>query len=402
MTGALRVPAFRWLYTGQAVSAVGDQVFPVAVAVLVLDSGGSAASLGLVLAARFAALVLFALLGGVWADRLPRRDVMLGADLLRLAAVLGLVVAGHASTPVLAGLVFVVGAGEAFFRPAFGALLPSILPASLLPSGNALASSTSQLAQVVGPGLAGGLIAVAGVRTGFLFDAATFAVSAGTLLRVHEPRHEPGPRGRLLSEVGEGLRAVRDRPWIAVCLGMFSLHLLVVMAPVLVLLPVTVRDTTGETATYGVVLAVGALGGLGGAWLGSRLGPARRGTVALVGTAALTVEPLALLLRAPLPGLCAVWAVGGLGIGLFVVAWESSLQADVPRALLARVVSVDWMTSFALYPVGLALTGPLVQALGRSTVLAASTVLGVVLPLSVLRVPGVREFATPVSPSGER
>ncbi|MCU1692554.1 MAG: major facilitator superfamily 1 [Frankiales bacterium] len=391
---ALAVPAFRWLYAGQAVSAVGDQVFPVTVAVLVLDGGGSAGELGLVLAARFAALVLFSLLGGVWADRLPRRRVMLSADLLRLAAVLGLVVAGTASTPVLAVLVFAVGAGEAFFRPAFGALLPSVLPPSLLPSGNALASSTHQLAQVVGPGLAGLLVAAAGVRAGFLFDAATFATSALTLLRVHEEPHVPAPRARVLREVADGVRAVRDRSWIAACLVMFSVYMLVVGAPVQVLLPVTVRDTTGETATYGVVLALGAVGGLLGAWAATRLPAATRGRTAVLATSLCAAEPLALLLEAPLPVLCAAWAVSSAGIGLFVVAWESSLQADVPPALLARVVSLDWMMSFALYPLGLALTGPVVHAVGRGPVLVTAVVLALGLPLLVLGVPGVREFRT--------
>ncbi|MCW2605477.1 MAG: major facilitator superfamily protein [Frankiales bacterium] len=391
---ALRVPAFRWLYAGQAVSAVGDQVFPVTVAVLVLDSGGTAGELGLVLAARFAALVLFSLLGGVWADRLPRRRVMLSADVLRLVAVLGLVAVGTASVPVLAALVFLVGAGEAFFRPAFGALLPSVLPAPLLPSGNALASSTHQLAQVVGPGLAGLLVAAAGVRAGFLFDASTFALSALTLLRVHEEPHVPGPRSHLLAEVTEGVRAVLARPWIAACLLMFSVNMLAVAAPVQVLLPVTVRDTTGETATYGVVLALGAVGGLLGAFVATRLPAATRGRAAVLATTLYAAEPVALLLEAPLPLLCVAWAVGAAGIGLFIVAWESSLQADVPRALLARVVSLDWMMSFALYPLGLALVGPVVDAVGRRPLLVTSAVLALALPPLVLRVPGVTAFRT--------
>jgi len=129
---ALRNPDFRWLFTGQAVSAIGDQLFPVAVAVLVLQGGGGAGDLGLVLAARFGALVLFALLGGVWADRLPRVRVLVSADVLRLLAVLGLALAAASAppVPVLAALTFLVGAGEAFFRPAYGALLPTVRPPS--------------------------------------------------------------------------------------------------------------------------------------------------------------------------------------------------------------------------------------------------------------------------------
>ena len=184
MRAARRNRDFRLLFAGQAVSAVGDQIFPVAVTVQILDNGGTVGELGLVLAARFASLVLFALLGGVWADRLPRVQVLIGADLSRLIAVLGLaaVMTGSTSTAVLAPLVFVVGAGEAFFRPAYGALLPSVLAEKDLAQGNALGGATFHIASIVGPGLAGLLAVSIGARGAMLVDAATFAVSLATLL----------------------------------------------------------------------------------------------------------------------------------------------------------------------------------------------------------------------------
>jgi MFS family permease len=168
------------------VSAIGDQLFPVAVTVQVLDHGGTVGDLGLVLAARTAALVLFALLGGVWADRLPRVRVLIGADALRLVAVLGLVlvVSGTTSVLLLAALVFFVGAGEAFFRPAFGALIPSVLPQEQLNAGNALSGSTFHMSAIVGPGLAGVLVALSGPRGALLVDAATFAFSLAGLIGV--------------------------------------------------------------------------------------------------------------------------------------------------------------------------------------------------------------------------
>ncbi len=168
MRAVLRQRDFRWLYTGRIASALGDQVFPVAVAVLVLDSGGTAGDLGLVLAARSVSLVALAVLGGVWADRLPRVRVLVGADLLRLVAVLALAVTAgiRPSVPLLAALVLLVGAGEVFFRPAAGALLPSVLAEEHLAAGNALSSFTQQLAQVVGPGAAGCSSSRAGSESG--------------------------------------------------------------------------------------------------------------------------------------------------------------------------------------------------------------------------------------------
>ncbi len=396
----LGIRDFRLLWTGQAVSAVGDMVFPVAVAVFVLDSGGDVGDVGLVLAARFAALVLFALFGGVWADRLRRTHVMIGADLLRALAVLGLaLVPGTPSVPVLALLTFVVGGGEAFFRPAYGALLPTILPAERLPAANSLSSTSQNFARVIGPGLGGLLVATAGPRTAFLVDAATFAASLLTLLRIGEPGHDAASRRPILREIGEGFGAVRDRPWIAAILVLAAVQLMLAVAPVTVLLPIVSRERLGGDSAYGLVLALGALGSLVGALVAGRWRPRRRGAVAVLSLVPLALEPIALGAPVTLGWVVGAFFLAGLGLGPFIVYWESALQVDVPRHLLARVVSVDWMSSFALLPLGLALAGPAVNAFGRGPVLGLAAAVCVLPSLLVLLVPGVPEFRTP-KPAG--
>lgn len=404
MTGALQVPAFRWLFTGQAVSSLGDQVFPVAVAALVVQRGGTAGQLGLVLASRFGALVLFALLGGVWADRLPRVRVLRAADLLRLLALVGLAVASAVTEPgvlVLAALVFFVGAGEAFFRPAFSALLPTVLPADALASGNALSNASQHIALVAGPGLAGLVLLFSGPDALFAVDAATFGVSLLTLLRVAEPPHEPAARSRVLTEMGEGLAAVRARPWIAAVLAMATAQLLLVVAPCTVLLPIVLREAGEPEAAYGLVLATGAVGGLLGALACARWRPRHVGTTGLFLLTTYAAAPLALLVEAPAPVLAAAWFLAGAGLSPFIVWWETSLQSAVPRHLLARVVSVDWLCSLALLPAGLALTGPVTAAVGRGPVLVVAAVVVVGTSLLPLLVPGVADFATP-SVAGRR
>lgn len=388
---------------GQLVSAIGDQVFPVAVAALVVSRGGSAGHLGLVLAARAAALVLFSLVGGVWADRLPRVGVLRAADLLRLVAVSGLAAVSAFSEPsilVLAVLVFVVGAGEAFFRPAYGALLPTVLPPQSLAAGNAMSGASQHVAQVVGPGLAGLLLLVTGPSTIFAVDALTFAVSLITLLRVDEPAYEAGPRRTLTHEMGEGLAAVRARPWIAAVLAMASMQLLFAVAPTFVLLPVILRDSGARSSAYGMVLAVGAVGGLLGSVAAGRFRAAHPGRIGLLGLMTWALLPLALLLEAPVPVLAAAWFAGGVGLGPFNIWWETALQRAVPRELLARVVSLDWMCSLSLLPLGFALVGPAVSLAGRAPVLAMAVVTMVVTSLLPLRVQGVRDLRNPdaVSP----
>jgi DHA3 family tetracycline resistance protein-like MFS transporter len=396
---ALRHRDFRNLFTGQAVSSVGDQIFPIAVTVHVLDNGGSLGDLGLVLAARTAALVLFALLGGVWADRLPRVRVLIGADLVRLVAVLGLVLAmtGTTSTPALAALVFVVGAGEAFFRPAYGALIPSVLPGDLLPAGNALSGVSFHTAAIVGPGLAGTLVALVGPKGALVVDAATFGFSLAMLLRVREPGRLVRPRQRVHTEIAEGIAAVRARPWIAAILVMAMVQLMLLVPAVTVLLPKAVKDSGAQTSTYGYVLAIGAVGGLLGAVVASRLRLQRPGLASMLLLLPFALEPVALLLEAPVWALTGAWFAASLGLGPFLVFWETALQRDVPSELLARVISLDWMCSFALMPLGLALVGPAVDAFGRDAVLWVAVVAGIVPPLLCLPVPGVLRFSTPAA-----
>ncbi|MGB8651099.1 MAG: MFS transporter [Mycobacteriales bacterium] len=397
MRKALQHRDFRLLFTGQAVSAIGDQIFPVAVTVQVLDHGGTVSDLGLVLSARFASLVLFALLGGVWADRLPRVKVLIGADVTRLLAVLGLavVVAGTTSLAVLAPLVFLVGAGEAFFRPAYSALIPSVLPPERLAAGNALSGSTFHVAMIIGPGVAGILTAAVGPRGALMVDAFTFAVSLGTLLQVSEPPYRRKERQRVRTEIGEGIRAVLQRPWIAAVLLMAMTQLLLLIPACSVLLPKVIKETGAQTASYGYVLAIGAVGGLIGALVAGHLSPRRPGLVGLAGLVLAVGEPVALLLGAPPWVLAAAWFVSSLGLGPFLVFWETALQRDVPRELLARVVSLDWMTSFALLPLGLATVGPVIDAVGRGPVLVVAAVAAVVPPLLCLPVRGAVAFRTP-------
>lgn len=405
MRAALHSRDFRLLFCGQAVSAIGDQIFPIAVTVQVLDHGGSVGDLGLVLAARFASLVLFALVGGVWADRLPRVRVLIGADLTRLLAVLGLALAVEGQTPVtvLAPLVFLVGAGEAFFRPAYGALLPDVLPADQLAAGNALSGSTFHFASIIGPGVAGILVAAVGPRGALFVDALTFAVSLASLCLVSEPESTTKPRRRMHVEIGEGLRAVRARPWIVAVLAMAMAQLLLSVPATSVLLPAVVRATGSATSSYGYVLAIGAFGGLLGSVVAGHLRLRRGGLLSMLAVTLLGAEPLALLLGVPTWGLALAWFISSLGLGPFLVYWETALQADVPKELLARVISIDWMCSFALLPLGLVLVGPAVQAFGQSTVLAVSLAAAVIPPLLCLPVRGVFEFrtaATTASASG--
>jgi DHA3 family tetracycline resistance protein-like MFS transporter len=398
---------FRRLWLAQAFSTIGDQIFPIAATIAVLDAGGSAAQLGLILGARWLAILVFALVGGVWADRLPRRTVMMVADLFRAFVVAGIALwPGGPPLSVLAVAVFAVGAAEAFFRPAQTALIPSLLPAARLPQANGLVSISSRSAAVVGPGLGGLLVVGLGsTHLAFAVNALTFAVSMLFLLGIREPVRaaRDGALGSsFVRDIREGLAEVRRHRWVAGTLIAASLLLLMAVAPLTVLLPIIGREDYGTDSVFAISQVCFSLGGLAGALFAMTYRPRHVGSFSWLISLAYLGVPLSLLLGSPPWVLYVAYAIGGFSWEPFAVYWASALQTQIPAERLARVSSVDWMASFGLMPLGLAVTGPIVARVGQDVVLVAAIVSIVVLTLGVVRVPGVRDFRDPAVAQGLR
>ncbi|MGW6917009.1 MFS transporter [Kitasatospora sp. NPDC054939] len=391
---AMELRDFRFLWAGQAVSAVGDQLFNVAVSLRVIESGGDAGDVGLVIGARMLASVLFALLGGVWADRVPRRRAMLLADAFRLVAITVVVLgAFDTATLSLAVLTFLVGSGEAFFRPAYGGLVPSLVPEDRLLSANVWRGSMESAAAVVGPALGGVLVATVGTRAAFAVNAATFAVSLLCVLAVTEPPLDrSASRSSVLQETREGLAAVRRVPWVAALLAMTAVQTMLVVAPHMVLLPVITQEEFAGPSTYGLVIAMFSLSGFVGTILVGRMQLKHPGTTAMVFNALFVTVPLVLLTPFSLWWVVAGYMLAGFAMMPFNTLLHTALQRQFPPSLLGRVSSVDWMCSLALLPLGLAVVGPLADAVGRTTVLVVAAGVQLGAALLVLTVPGVRDF----------
>ncbi|MEU8924853.1 MFS transporter [Kitasatospora sp. NPDC048545] len=391
---AMELRDFRFLWAGQAVSAVGDQLFNVAVSLRVLERGGDAGDVGLVIGARMLATVLFALLGGVWADRVPRRRAMIIADGFRLVAITVVVLgAFDTATLSLAVMTFLVGSGEAFFRPAYGGLVPSLVPEDRLLSANVWRGSTESAAAVIGPALGGVLVATVGTRVAFAANAATFAVSLLCVLAVTEPPvRRPQARSSILREAREGLAAVRRVRWTSALLAMTAVQTMLVVAPHMVLLPVITQERFAGPSSYGLVIAMFSLSGFVGTIVVGRIRLKRPGSSAMVFNALFTTVPLVLLTPFSLGWVVAGYMVAGFAMMPFNTLLHTALQRQFPPSILGRVSSVDWLCSLALLPLGLALIGPLADAVGRTTVLAGAAVVQLGTALLALTVPGVRDF----------
>jgi DHA3 family tetracycline resistance protein-like MFS transporter len=391
---------YRWLTAGSLVSLLGDGFFSVALAWQVYQISNVPTALSIVGLAWTLPLIIFILLGGVLTDRYDRRWLMIGADLVRAAAigVLGaLSVAGALELWHVVALIAFVGAGDAFFNPASTAIVPDLLPEDRLPQANALQGLIRPLMiRLVGPALGGFVVAGVGPGAAFLVDAGSFLASAAAVLAIR-----PRPMratvahgiGQTIAEMREGFRFVWANPWCWATLVSAMFSLLVFVGPVQVLLPYLVKNRLelGPEA-LGTVFAVSGVGSVLAAITMGQVGlPRLRVTVMY---AAWTLG-VALLAGYGLMG--ALWQgmlVGFASAALFQVGqiiWTTMLQQLVPRELLGRVSSLDWLVSTGLVPVSFALTGPVAGWLGPGPTMVAGGLLGAVLMGALLFVPGVRD-----------
>jgi predicted MFS family arabinose efflux permease len=368
---ALRLPNLRLLLLGRAISVVGDRMLAVALAFAVLELGGSASAVGLVLAAGTLPLVASVLVGGVVADRLPRRDVMVAADLLRVGtqgAAAALLIAGVAEIWMLAALAALTGIGTGFFSPASTGLLPELVPAEQLQAANALRSSATSAAEIAGPVIGGVLVAVAGSGTAIAVDAATFAASAVFLALMRLPAHAERATASFARDLRDGWVAFRSRRWVWTFVAYFALGNMM-WAAWSALGPVVAEGELGGADAWGTVLSAMGLGALVGSLVATRVDPGRPLVVVAL-TEGLFALPIAFLAGGA--GVAALaWGafLSGVGMTIGMSIWESTLQRQVSPEALSRVSSYDWFGSFAFYPLGLALWGPLAEGLGVTTAL---------------------------------
>jgi MFS family permease len=389
--GALHEPQFRLLWLGHTASAIGDSVIFVALPFAVIQTGGGAAELGLILASFTLARAGFIVVGGVWADRLPRRLVMLSCDVIRAAVQAAVAVA--LLTDAMELWMFVVsstlfGAAQAFFGPASTGLVPETISDARLQEANALLKVSEGCAYIAGPALAGALVAAFEPGWVYAVDAVSFGASAVFLARLRLKPREPSPRQRFLADLFEGAREAWSHVWLRV--GFLGAAVVNAGIGILVVLgPLIAAEELGGAAAWGVILTGGAIGGLLGGVLAFRLTPSRPVPLAFVAWSLGSLPLLALVPPLPTLVIATTNAAFSFGIVYGNTIWETLQQREIPADRLSRVNSFDWLVSLIFMPVGQALAGPLAEVFGTNTVLVGAALLIAVPCFAVLPLAGV-------------
>ncbi|HXD66317.1 MAG TPA: MFS transporter [Solirubrobacteraceae bacterium] len=398
---------YRLLVGGMSVSLLGDGLFLVALAWQVYALSNAPTALASVGIAMTIPTIVCLLLGGAVSDRYDRRIVMLCADAVRalgLATLAVLSVSGALALWELMAVAVVYGAATAFFDPASDALVPELLPSEMLAQANSLDQLIRPLAlRLAGPAVGGVVIGAIGVGWSFGLDAASFVVSAATLLAMSPVRRvtdageavdgaQAPPSMR--REVAAGLRYVRSHAWLWATLVSAAIAYLLFMGPTEVLLPFVVKNRLGDGAgALGLVFAAGGLGSLLCAIvIGQRGLPRRALTFMYICWTLATLSIAGYGLSSQLWGLMLASVAFNSLETAGTIAWATTKQRLVPTELLGRVSSLDWLISIGLLPVSFAITGPVSAALGLRTTLIGAGVLGAVVTFAALLVPGVRQM----------
>lgn len=384
-----------------SVSTLGSGMAMVALAFAVLEFG-TATDLGIVLLAREIPIVALLLLGGVFADRLPRKRILVGSDLVKGTAQLAtafLLFSGSADVWTVALLQAVFGVAGAFSRPATIGLVKEAVSNEQLQEANALVHLSSSVLSIAGPAIGAVIVASGSPAWAIAIDSLTFFASATLTASMRVASSVRLASASVLHDLRDGWREFIQRSWAVAMVVSFGLFQLTYFPALFVLGPVVAKDRLGGAAAWGTVLAVESAGAIVGGMFALRL-RVRRPLVA----SQLFVLPAGLLLAAlavplPLIAIAIVTFVGGIGFALGGTLWFTALQRNVPDHALSRISSFDWFGSVALNPIGYALIGPIAATIGTPVTLIVAAVANIAVCISVVLVPSVRGIgmSAPVS-----
>ncbi len=394
----LATPNVRRFFVGYLTSNVGTAMSATALAFAVLDSGYGAGGLGVVFAAGIIPEIAFMLAGGLFADRLGRRRVMLTADLARTASqgtLAGLVFAGSPPVWAFAGLTAVVGAGNAFFTPALTGLTVEVARKEELSDANALFGMASSGANVVGPALAGILISLTDPATVLAIDAGTYLASAVALAGLRLPNIALPGQPSIARQLVTGWKEFRSRRWIWLTTTQFALFNLLTWGPFLVLGPVIAHQSLDGARSWGFILAGYGAGSVLGGILAMGRKPRHPLVVATAATLGYPLPVGMLALGASTPEVALAALLGGIGSAVFNIFWSTTIQHEIPAGAQARVQAFVLVGAYSAGPIAFAGAGQIAAATSPKTVLAFGAAWSILATFAVLSTHSVRAVLWP-------
>jgi predicted MFS family arabinose efflux permease len=375
----LAIRDFRLLLADRLIAPASAGFSLVGVSFAVLRATNSPTDLSYVLAAQIAPSLVFALIGGVAADRFPPQRVIIAANLM---TALGegtfgiLVLTGHSPLWAMIGLEAVTGTGIAVFYPASQALLPRLVPRGMLQDASAISRLAMNTGQMSGAAVAGLLVAATGPGLALLLCGIGMVGTVPLLLSIRAGRESlrPGAAGgtarpttpNMLTELREGWSEFRSHTWLWVIVAQFCIVMMAWYGAFSVLGPVVAREHLGGPAAWGAITAADAFGLITGGLMSLRFTPRRPMLFVVITGAAVAISPISLAMVLPLAAVCAASFGLGVFVEMMMVQWTVAMARNIPSDKLARVSSYDVLGSVMAMPAGALIAGPLGTAIGIS------------------------------------
>jgi len=389
--GPLAERDYRLLFSATTVTTLGDALAAIALAFAVLEVG-TAAGLGIVLAARQGVEVIVLVFGAVLSDRIPRNLVLVGASLVQATAQAGtglLVLSGHGTIATIAALQALYGLGQGFVWPAEIGLVPETVSPSRLQQANAFQGLSRSMTEMLGPAVGGALVVAGSPGFALIVDAVSFLVAAAMLSRMRlRSRLLPTAGPRYFSSLREGWREFVSQAWLWPSVLCFSVTTFA-YAAWLVLGPVVAKDQLGGAGAWAVILSSAGAGAVVGGIVALRYRPERPLVASIVAVIFVTPEIVALAVGAPVWLIASVSFVGGIGLAIHIALWFTVFQQEVADDVRSRVSSYDALGSLMMMPIGFAVAGPTAAAIGTAATLWGIFALELASLLAVLTIPAV-------------
>jgi MFS family permease len=397
----LRNRNFALLFGARSISYFGTYLAPIAVAFAVLDLTGSASDTGIAFACWTLAQVSTLMVGGVVADRLPRRLVMVASDTANVcvrSAMGALLISGHAQIWQIFVLQALGGAATAFYSPASTGLVPEVVDKAQLQQANALMGIARYLAFPLGAATGGAIVATIGSGTALVVDAGTYAVSALLLGGIRLPaRARATTAPNFIRELGEGWQAFTEHTWVWLLTAWVAFYFLITYAPFFVLGPYIAKHSLGGAGAWGTVVTGEGVGALLGALVGLRVRPGRPWVTVGAVFALTSLQSVLLAAHVSFVAIAFAAFVAGFSFSLGSIIFETGVQHAITPEKLSRVSAYSWMCAMVFLPLGYALAGPIAAAVGMSAYLVFGAAWIVLTTLVVFSVPSVRNYRLPAA-----
>lgn len=393
--GPLTEPSFARYFAAAVITQAGTYASAIALSFAVLTVSNPT-SLGLIFLAREVPMLALVMVGGVFADRFPRRFVLAGASFVAGGSQLvAAVILIHGSTNIfaLACCAVVNGAAGAFARPASAGLIPQVISASRLQQANALLGMSRRLSGIAGAALGSWLISSIGAGFALAFDSLTFVVAGALLLTLVKDAPRLKSETSPLTDLREGWREVRSRTWLWTMILSFSTFQFAYFPALTVLGPEIARKHLGGAPAWAAIVTGELIGGIIGGAIAYKMRFPRPLILACLASVPIVVQLVGFAMGWPLTALIICALFGGVGFVIGDTIWITTLQRLIPNESLSRVSSFDWLGTLAFNPLGYALIGPLSALIGERATMgyaAALLAMAIFLPLTVPAVVGLR------------